>query len=523
MKRANPNTTIDPAVRCPTEPRRHDPVLSFIAAPAVSRLLVPRGAALVAAVSLALALGFSQRAAALDFEWVGGGGDNLWNNAGNWNQIVFPDALDNIILTGASAAGPITIDVNGSREINRIEHQGVSGNYTIGETIGGDTITIFQAGGNALLNQTTPIDAMTPSDLIINSNVLLNEDNVILRFNGNDGSDTSGKIIVHGDVAPAAGATGFQTLVLTSTNKSGESIVEVNGVISDGAGGAVLGINAGLEETQSSTAITDHAGHVELSGLNDFTGPVRVTGGTLVFDSIENVGSLNANALGIPLLADSDIVIGDNNVHTGTLRYIGSGHTSDRLIAITSTSSNDSSSATIDASGSGALVLSGGVAPTSSNNLRTLTLTGDNTDDNTISGVIEMPAGGSGVLNVIKNGAGKWVLSASNTYDGTTNVNAGELVVEGPSGAIGTTTATIDVNPGGTLTVDGGTVTTNDLDVDSGATFNFCFRLGDIGCRALRCLSMRTWTLAPTREFRVLVRCRSRQVAARITRSRGSR
>ena len=403
---------------------------------------------------------------AIDFEWVGLGSDNHWTNTDNWDNIVFPDALDNILLSGASAMGPVTIDLGGSQSINRIEHQGVDGNYTFGETIGGDTITIFQAGGNALVNTTTG------SDLIINANVLLNEDDGLLRFDSVNGSDTSGKILVRGDVAPAAGATGTQTLVLTSTNKSGSSIVEVNGVISDGAG-AVLGVNAGLEETQSSSNITDHAGHVQLSGSNEFTGPVRVTGGTLVFDSIEDVGSPNANALGMPLLADSDIVIGDNNVHTGTLRYIGSGHSSDRLIAITSTSSNDSSSATIDASGTGALILSGGIAPVSSNNSRTLNLAGDNSDNNSISGVIEMPSGGSGVLHVNKNGTGKWVLSASNNYDGATNVNAGELVIEGPSGAIGTTTSTIDVNPGGTLTVDGGTVTTNDLDVDSGATFNF--------------------------------------------------
>lgn len=404
-------------------------------------------------------------ARAVDFEWVGLGGDNSWTDAGNWDQIVFPDALDNIVFTGASLTGPVTIDVAGSQTINRIYHDGVSGDYTFGETIGGDTITLFQAGGNALVNQTTG------SDLIINANILLNEDNVSLRFNANDGTDTSGKIIVNGDVAPAAAATGTQTLVLTSTNKSGVPIVEVNGVISDGAGGAVLGISAGVEITFSAATIIDHSGQVQLTGFNDFTGPVRVTGGTLVFDSIENVGSPDANALGMPLLADSTIAIGDASVTVGGIKYIGTStdsNTSDRTVHI----SGSNSAATIDASGTVPLVLNGGITSTSSSTVRTLTLTGDNTGDNTI-GTLGIVQTGTGDVNLIKNGVGRWVVTANNAYEGITNVNAGELVVSGPSGTIGTTTSFVDVNPGGTLTVDGGSVATRDLDVDAGATFNF--------------------------------------------------
>lgn len=55
----------------------------------------------------------------------------------------------------------------------------------------------------------------------------------------------------------------------------------------------------------------------------------------------------------------------------------------------------------------------------------TLTLDGSNTNANTISGVIADGSGGS--VSVNKTGAGTWVLTAGNTFSGTTTVSGGVL------------------------------------------------------------------------------------------------
>jgi fibronectin-binding autotransporter adhesin len=57
---------------------------------------------------------------------------------------------------------------------------------------------------------------------------------------------------------------------------------------------------------------------------------------------------------------------------------------------------------------------------------RTLTLTGTNAGNNTLGNSLANSTGG-GVLSVVKDGSGTWVLSAANTYTGATNVNAGTL------------------------------------------------------------------------------------------------
>ncbi len=124
---------------------------------------------------------------------------------------------------------------------------------------------------------------------------------------------------------------------------------------------------------------------------------------------------------------------------------------------------------TIESSGAGPLVLSGSLTSTSSSTVnRTLSLGGANIGDNTFGGIISA-ATGTGVLNVVKSGTGRWVLTAANTYEGSTVVNGGELVVRGPSGAING--GAVTVAAAGTLILDGGAISTPDIDVVG--TINF--------------------------------------------------
>ena len=387
------------------------------------------------------------------FGWDGGGGNVLWGTSANWLPNGVPNFQDNIILAGTSLAGPQTIDLNGTRRINRIEANGVGGGtYTFANS-GAGALEIFLAGGNAIFTD-------GGSAVQVDADVLFEASNVGLRFNV---GPTGGQIVVNGDVRPSDFATGALTLELTSRNLGLNPSVQVGGVIADGPL-ASLGVTTGFND-----AANEHRGVISLTGLNTYTGPTRVIAATLEFDSIGNVGS-GASALGAPATAGNGTILIGAASKTGVLRYVGTdpgGHSTDRAIGI----AGSSSGAIIDASGVGPLVLTSGTQTDSSTTTRTLTLAGSNTGSNTFSGPIAA-ANGSGVLNLVKSGAGRWVLTAPNTYDGSTTVNAGELVLQGPSAAIGVAiVAALNINAGGTFTLDGGTVDANDL--NNTGTFNF--------------------------------------------------
>ena len=107
------------------------------------------------------------------------------------------------------------------------------------------------------------------------------------------------------------------------------------------------------------------------------------------------------------------------------------------------TFANDSASAT------NTLNFGGPISASTTNNTETLTLSGANTGNNKISGNITN--GSATTFAVAKSGAGTWVLSGTNTYNGGTTISNGTLTTTAAAG-LGTGTAT--VNTGGTLFVD---------------------------------------------------------------------
>lgn len=110
---------------------------------------------------------------------------------------------------------------------------------------------------------------------------------------------------------------------------------------------------------------------------------------------------------------------------------------------------------------------------------------GANTDE-TFRGVIDGRAqnGKEGTTNIVKTGSGDWRLTGTNTYSGTTKVEAGTLIVNGTHSGTGA----ITVNSGATLAGKGtlnGAVTMNGtlmvgdtLATDKGLTFKGALKLG---------------------------------------------
>jgi autotransporter-associated beta strand protein len=155
--------------------------------------------------------------------------------------------------------------------------------------------------------------------------------------------------------------------------------------------------------------------------------------------------------------ADTNLVLG-NGV---TLKYIGAGDNSDRQFRFNG--SANGFNLTLDASGTGPINFTSATGPTHStaNQTRTLNLIGSNTGDNTLAASIGNNT--TGLLSVVKNGAGTWALSGVSIYTGGTIVNAGTLLVNNASGS-GTGTGAVTVNANGALGgigVIGGAVTVN--------------------------------------------------------------
>jgi len=108
------------------------------------------------------------------------------------------------------------------------------------------------------------------------------------------------------------------------------------------------------------------------------------------------------------------------------------------------------SGATVDASGTGALVFTntGGLAYSGTAG-RLLTLTGTNTNDNTLTPVL---ANNAGVSSFTKAGIGKWVMKAANTYTGVTTVSGGTLSVgDGTDALAALGSNTVSIATGTTL------------------------------------------------------------------------
>ncbi len=112
------------------------------------------------------------------------------------------------------------------------------------------------------------------------------------------------------------------------------------------------------------------SGTLILSGANTYTGITAVTGGTLAVTTLANGGSVSG--LGESSNAAANVLLGTGT----TLQYLGAATSSDRLFTINGTAAG--ASASLDASGTGAINLTntGSLAYGTTNQTRTLVLTG---------------------------------------------------------------------------------------------------------------------------------------------------
>ncbi len=259
-----------------------------------------------------------------------------------------------------------------------------------------------------------------------------------LIFNRNNSLTIAGVIEGTGSVTQA----GTGTTILSNNNTYSGGTTISSGTLQIGAGGATGAItgaivnnsalvfntsnNFTLSNTISGSGSLTQSGTgvVTISGINSYSGQTTVNSGTISFNSIGDAGTDTA-------LGNSSASI--NLGGTGTLQYTGTGHSSTRVITLTG------AGGTLDASGSGALSLSGGITGAGFG----LVLTGSGAG--TQSGVIATTSG-----MITKNGSGSWTLSGANTYDGATLITSGTLIA-GNDTALGSTVGSTTVSSGATL------------------------------------------------------------------------
>jgi hypothetical protein len=352
---------------------------------------------------LALSLMVVAGQASADLYWDGtdttadaDGGDGTWDNTlTNWDTAPTAGAnaaWDNDVAVFDGTAGTVTLGENVAA--NGLDF--LAGGYIING--GGNTITLGANGGMRSTSNPGPSIFVSDGTATINANI---------NNNGN-------------------------RLTLVGDRGSGRNAV-VNGVIS-GSGG--LATYEGIKAT--------------LSGANTYTGKTSISADTTTGSTL-SVSSFNSVNGGTPLLASSSLgaptTVANGTIDLGnggkrascTLIYEGAaatGETTDRVIRIMF---NDSSSQTLEASGSGLLKFTSAMTSNAGSQRGSFNLRGTGTGEI----VQDLPALATGGLRKLDSGT--WTIAGGSISQ--TRVEGGTLIVNGAL----TNSTTVTVNSGATL------------------------------------------------------------------------
>lgn len=240
-----------------------------------------------------------------------------------------------------------------------------------------------------------------------------------------------------------------KTTTITSGVLEVTSLANGGGTVTTAAGGAASGAEAlqltdvtGLVVGQT-ISITGISEGTTITAIDVGTNTITLSQATTSAVAGSNIAAYGfANGLGISSNDASNLVISNG----ATLRYTGSGHSTDRLFQI----SGNNAVATLEASGEGAVDFTntGAITYGTGANSKTLNLAGTSTANNRLAATIG--DNGANAVSMTKNGAGKWILTGANSYTGGTTINAGTLLVNNATGS-GLGTGAVTVETGGIL------------------------------------------------------------------------
>jgi fibronectin-binding autotransporter adhesin len=304
----------------------------------------------------------------------------------------------------------------------------ISGTGTVTKAAGSGTLTlsgantfngnVFSSGGTLIA---TSVSDTVGSGLGLGSRVELGGSSAELQMNIAAGTTNTtlrqlvvttnftfanyqnGSIVWNGNLvnnATSAVSMAFNG-TSTATNVFG-------GTIANSTNGSVLNLTL------------NNTGNWSLTGTNTFSGGVTISDGKLIVSSLATNGSIGSGNFRMGGFANVPV-----------LEYVGSGDTNNKQMRLGAGPA--ATGGRILANGTGALVftnanfISGADVLTAGLN-RAVIFGGTNTADNAITGVIAN-VNPTNTVSIVKEDAGKWILSGSNTYTGSTTVNDGTLVI----------------------------------------------------------------------------------------------
>lgn len=367
---------------------------------------------------------------------------------------------------GQTMAGGITIS-GGSLELSG-DNSGMTSTINVGgELILGADNAAGGAGGSIKTTGSTityadGVNSATPIEIASNTTQL--------NVDGSDSATQSGVISEDSAGRPLT-KIGTGTLTLNAANTYTGMTTVSAGTLSLSGGAAIadtgaVTVNSGAKlDLASSETIGSLAGAGVVT-LNANTLTTGAATSTTFMGTISGAGGLTKQGTGTFTLASTNSYTGTTTVNAGTLSVSGAGSIASTTIFVDNTASLNvdggalSSSAAVTLNDHANLTLSGNetigslaAGATGTNTTvslgsgTTLTTGGDNSSTE-FQGVI------SGAGGLTKAGSGAFSLAGTNTYSGTTTVNAGTLDV---TGSINNST-TVSVNNAAVLKAHGNSI-----------------------------------------------------------------
>ena len=386
--------------------------------------------------------------------WTGGGGDNNWSTANNWNNNVVA-ANPSLAVLNFAGGVRLTNTVNANWTVVGINFTNTAGAFNIGSS-GGSTLTI---NGSGIVNADNSLQTLSSA--------------IALGANQTWSTTSTGNLAVSGTINTA----GF-TLSTSPTVNAARTITLSGAVSGTGAltvGGVGTTILSGATANTYSGVTTINSGGLRLqktAGVNAIAGNITIGDGTgtdtltlAANNQIADTSAITLNAAGTPVfnLAGFTERVGSiASSNTGasiTLGNNGSLTAGDAANTTYAGAITGTGTASFTKQGSGTTILSGansyaGATTISSGTLQignasttgTLgtgsvtnnsALTFNRTNSQTVANAIS----GTGALT--QAGSGTTVLTGANSYAGTTTIIAGTLQVgnagtSGTSGTLGT-------------------------------------------------------------------------------------
>jgi autotransporter-associated beta strand protein len=339
---------------------------------------------------------------------------------------------------GTLGSGAVTIASGATLEINR------TGTFATasGQSIGGAGTLVKNGSGTAIFNGSM---AGLENLVVFDGTVRTDswnpwKDGLRLNVSGSGTFElwntavTLADLSGNGIVKNSANWSGYANGNALAANNLTVQAGSFGGTITDkgyGNGGNTGGANSDTSLSLIKTGV----GTLTLAGISDYSGVTIFAGGVVQAAFLADNGMPSSLGLGT---GDTDRERIGLLFRGGVLKYAGSSsQTTDRAIRL----STAGGGGTIDASGSAVdatLVFSRAQMPNwwEAPGVRTLTLTGTNTGENTLTaGIDDLP--GATTINVSKEGMGTWVLAGAGNYLGGTDIKAGILIAANSS-ALGT-------------------------------------------------------------------------------------